>query len=187
MHEILLVQDSGSLDDVLENKRINDWLTGLAPHPKRQNLPHGADAEIVDIDNPYNFLAISTDTIGEEIEAGLYSDPYAIGWVTVMANFSDLAAVGATPLGFLLSVSWPKHASISYIAGVRDGISDACRECQTYVIGGDTNSSRELSLTGCAVGLVPKERLVTRTGMQPGDIIYLTHPAGAGNLSAARF
>jgi thiamine-monophosphate kinase len=54
----------------------------------------------------------------------------------------------------------------------------------TFVLGGDTNQGKELFLSGCALGRVPKESTVTRKGAQPGDKLFLTGPAGIGNVFA---
>ena len=56
-----------------------------------------------------SILAITTDSIVEEIRLGLYDDPYLIGWMIVMVNLSDLAAVGADPLGILISEIFPNN------------------------------------------------------------------------------
>jgi thiamine-monophosphate kinase len=54
----------------------------------------------------------------------------------------------------------------------------------TYVLGGDTNHARELFLSGCAVGIVPRGMMLTRKGAKLGDKLYLTRFAGLGNVFA---
>jgi thiamine-monophosphate kinase len=174
-----------SLDLVEENKRLNQWIELFKRHPEQINSPHGSDAELIPIAEGANLLAASTDTICEEISFGLYQEPYTIGWITVMANLSDLAAVGAYPIGLLISVSWPKDTTQNFKREIAHGIQEACEKIGTYLIGGDTNETPIISLTGCALGVLKKDDMVTRIGLKPGDFIYISYPAGLGNLMAA--
>ena len=78
-------------------------------------------------------LAVTTDSIVEEIEMGIYKDPYLIGWMTVMVNMSDLAAVAAAPVGILISEIITDFLDESFKTKLHEGINDACKECSTYV------------------------------------------------------
>jgi len=89
------------LNEILENKIINNLIAGFERSPNQLNHPHESDAEIIQLGNIK--LAITTDSISEEISTGLYDDPYLIGWMIVTVNISDLAAVGAIPIGILIS------------------------------------------------------------------------------------
>jgi thiamine-monophosphate kinase len=173
------------MDEVLENQIIGRIAKAFQPPPHRLNRIHEADAEIIDLGGGSDkYLAITTDALVEEVSSGLYDDPYLIGWMLATVNFSDLAAVGADPLGLLITVTYSPRQDEAYIGRLAEGISDACRELKTFVLGGDTNEGRELQLSGCAVGLVPKDRTVSRMGAKTGDKIYLTGPAGIGNVFA---
>lgn len=68
---------------------------GFARSHLQCNQRHESDAELIRLPGSRSVLALTTDAISEEIESGLYADPYLIGWMTVMVNASDLAAVGA--------------------------------------------------------------------------------------------
>ncbi len=174
------------LKDIIENKIINDLTKSFLRSPKQLNKVHEADAEIIQIDNsPYD-LAITIDTISEEIKTGLYSDPYQIGWMSVMVNMSDLAAVGAFPLGIVISQILPKKIPNEYLDKIQKGINDACKKCRTFVLGGDTNFGDELIISGCAVGTVEKEKYLKRIGCKVRDKIYVTGKVGNGNAFAAQ-
>jgi thiamine-monophosphate kinase len=150
------------------------------------NKVHETDAEIIKLDNsPYD-LAITIDTISEEIKTGLYSDPYQIGWMSVMVNMSDLAAVGASPLGIVISQILPKYISEEYLENIQNGITDACRKCGTFVLGGDTNFGDELIISGSAIGTVEKGKYLKRIGFKADDKIYVTGKVGNGNAYAAQ-
>ena len=174
------------LKDIIENKIINDLTKSFHRSPKQLNKVHETDAEIIELENsPYN-LAITIDTISEEIKTGLYSDPYQIGWMSVMVNMSDLAAVGASPLGIVISQIFPQNISGEEIKIIQDGINDACKKCGTFVLGGDTNFGDELIISGCAIGTVEKGKYLKRVGCKAGNKIYVTGKVGTGNAFAAQ-
>ena len=105
-----------------------------------------------------------------------------------MAALADLAAVGADPVGLLLSVGLPPHETASVQEGVARGAADACAEAGTFVLGGDTNTSVRLCVGGTGVGLVPEGEALRRVGMRAGDLLYASGPLGLGSaLAAARW
>ena len=97
------------LDEILENKIINNLINGFERSPVQLNKPYESDSEIILLGNIK--LTVTTDSISEEISTGLYDDPYLIGWMIVTVNISDLAAVGAKPIGILISEIIPKDFS----------------------------------------------------------------------------
>jgi len=88
---------------VRENALVESLVRALPRSSLQRNGVGESDAELVRLPGSDLLLAITNDAIVEEIEIGLYRDPYLIGWVTVVASASDLAAVGADPVGILLS------------------------------------------------------------------------------------
>ncbi|MCJ7555021.1 MAG: thiamine-phosphate kinase [Ignavibacteriaceae bacterium] len=172
------------LKDIIENKIINDLTKSFHRSPKQLNKVHETDAEIIKLDNsPYD-LAITIDTISEEIKTGLYSDPYQIGWMSVMVNMSDLAAVSAAPIGLVISQILPNELSEEYLDKIQSGINDACNKCGTFVLGGDTNFGDELIISGCAIGTIEKGKYLKRVGCKAGDKIYTSGTVGTGNAYA---
>jgi len=170
------------MDEIVENAVIRSWAGNFRRSPRQANRLHESDAELVEIPgDDGRYLAVTIDTVAEEIAEGLYRDPLTIGWVTANANLSDLAAVGAEPLGLVLSASMPPGPQEERIAGIARGVEEACRVHGVYVLGGDTNTAAEVSLTACALGLVPREKAMRRVGLRPGDILYATGGMGAGN------
>jgi thiamine-monophosphate kinase len=170
------------LDEILENKIINNLISGFKRSPLQLNKPHESDAEIIQLGNQK--LAITTDSISEEISTGLYDDPYLIGWMIVTVSISDLAAVGAKPLGILISEIIPKNFSDEKIMQLQKGISDACKKYGTYVLGGDTNEGEKLVLTGTAIGIINSEKIFSRVGCNVGDALFSSGKLGIGNAYA---
>jgi len=126
------------MDEILENAAIDAWAGAFRRAPSRANAPHESDAELLEIESlPDRYLAITIDTVAEEIATGLYRDPFTMGWVTVMASLSDLAAVGADPVGVVVSVSAPPGRDAGFVDGARRGMEEACCSVGTFVLGGD--------------------------------------------------
>lgn len=176
------------MEKIIENININTWVQRFLRFKKQLNKPHEADAELIEIPEVKDhYLAVTIDTVAEEITTGLYQDPYTVGWVSVMASMSDLAAVGAEPLGMVISASVTPDQGQEFSSSVAQGIEEACRSLDVFVLGGDTNISPITSLTCCAFGLVPREKVITRIGCKFDEGVYITGFAGMGNaLGLAR-
>jgi thiamine-monophosphate kinase len=170
------------LEEILENSIINTWAKHFLHAPHQINRSHETDAELIaSPGDERNYLAITIDTVSEEITEGLYKDPYTMGWVTVMVSLSDLAAVGADPLGLVISVCIEPNRDKSFAGRVADGMNDACQKMNVFILGGDTNFTPTIALTGCAFGLVPRDKLLTRKGCKHGDSVFITSGIGMGN------
>jgi len=173
-------------EEILENKAIDAWARHFARPRFQVNKPHESDAELVEMGDGSSLLAVTIDTVSEEIAQGLYRDPFTMGWVTVMASLSDLAAVGARPLGLVISVSLEPDREGSFRDGIAEGMAAACRALGVFILGGDTNTARETSLTGCAFGFVPRGEKLMRIGCRPQDAVFLSGGAGRGNALGLR-
>ncbi len=165
-----------------EHQLIAKITKGFSRSPLQLNQCHESDAELVQLPEHGPTIAITTDSIVEEVLSGLYTDHYLIGWMAVMASASDLAAVGADPLGIVMSQSLPELQE-EELQALQSGIRDATEIAKISLLGGDVNMSPHLSLTATAIGIV-HDRAMTRIGAKPGDIIALTGKAGIGNLFA---
>jgi thiamine-monophosphate kinase len=159
-------------------------VSGLARSPRQIHGVHESDAELIRLPGGNRVLAATTDTLVEEIESGLYADPGLIGWMTVMANLSDLAAVGAEPLGLLLNLTIAHDTTPEFVASFRRGVDAACSVAGTAVLGGDTNFSKHLQCGGTAIGLIPDGDSLTRMGAAPGEAVFSSGPLGAGSAFA---
>jgi thiamine-monophosphate kinase len=148
------------------------------------NRRHESDAELVRIPGTSTVLAVTTDAISEEIESGLYADPYLIGWMTVLVNASDLAAVGAAPLGILLNQTLPTGMADGELDALQRGLREAAGACALPVLGGDTNAGPRLHMGACAIGLIAQGNLLTRIGAAPGDHLFASGPLGLGGAFA---
>lgn len=100
-------------------------------------------------------------------------------------NLSDLAAVGARPVGCLLAVSWPEDLGEEVARRVGAGLLAAEREHGCPLLGGDTDvgpSPLRLSLTAIGTCASP----VLRSGGREGDLLFVSGPLGGAAAAVAR-
>ncbi len=105
---------------------------------------------------------------------------YDMGFKAVTVNVSDLAAMGAEPLGFLLAIALPKDLDIDSFKEILEGVLKACDYYEIPLIGGDTNESSEIIITGTALGLT--EKPIMKDTYQKGDLIAVTGDIGLAAL-----
>lgn len=172
------------IDEVAENRRLTRWADLLPRAPGQVGGIHESDAELVPLLDG-RLLALTVDTVEEEVRLGLYADPRTAGRVAVAAALSDLAAVGAEPLGLLLSVTLPREETDAVQEAVARGVSEAATAGGTFVLGGDTNEGSALAVGCTAAGFVPREGVLRRLGASPGDAVFCSGPLGLGAARAA--
>ncbi|MBU0994352.1 MAG: hypothetical protein KJ737_17815 [Proteobacteria bacterium] len=172
------------MNEISEMALISKFAKILPRSPYSVNQTHTSDSEILDVGLDTNYLAVTTDIISEEITEGLYSDPHFMGWMAMVVNLSDIAAVGAKPIGMLLSMTVSPDWDKDFIEKIIQGMAEACHVHECGSIGGDYNTGVP-ALGATALGLVDKNSVMKRIGMNPGDLVYLTGPAGLGNAFVA--
>jgi thiamine-monophosphate kinase len=112
--------------------------------------------------------------------------PDLIGRKLLRVNLSDLAAKGATPLGYLMTVSAPRGTPDAWFAGFAAGLAADQVEFVVTLLGGDTTSTPgPISLSLTIVGHVAPGRMVRRAGARAGDGIWVTGTIGDGALGLA--
>lgn len=112
--------------------------------------------------------------------------PALVGRKLLRVNLSDLAAKGAVPLGYLMTVAAPRHTPDHWFAGFAAGLAQDQALFGATLLGGDTTSTPgpvALSLT--ALGHVAPGTMVRRAGAQPGDGVWVTGSIGDGALGLA--
>ena len=166
---------------ILENEDIKLIAGPFSRASYQLNAILESDAELIQFDND-KILAMTYDAIVEEIEEGLYTNNYQIGWMAITISVSDLAAVGAKVLGLLLDLKMPKEFGDTDLNELQRGINDACKFYGCHVLGGDTNTNSTLQLGSSALGFC--EYKITRKGMQVSDALYVSDKVGLGSSYA---
>jgi thiamine-monophosphate kinase len=112
--------------------------------------------------------------------------PDLVGRKLLRVNLSDLAAKGATPLGYLMTVSTPRGTPDAWFVGFAAGLAQDQREYGITLLGGDTTSTPgPISLSLTILGHVASGQAVRRAGARPGDGIWVTGTIGDGALGLA--
>lgn len=103
-------------------------------------------------------------------ELGLLSN-YDLGWYLAGANLSDIAAMGALPVGLLSVIRYPKNLDDTDFTAVLEGIRDCCSSVGASNDGGDIGTAERLILSASAFGVVEPANLLRRSGAKPGQVI----------------
>ncbi len=139
----------------------------------------GDDCALLSIPDGFE-LAVTTDTMVENVHFFAGADPEQLGHKLLAVNLSDLAAMGAKPISVTLALTLPK-VDESWLTAFVHGFLNLAERYSVDLIGGDTTSG-PLTLTVQAMGLVPKGRALLRSTAQPGDFIYMTGCLGDAGL-----
>ncbi len=129
------------------------------------------DCEIIELGD--KTLLVSIDTSSEGADFPTEAPPAEIGYFSTALSLSDIAACGGDPLGVLVSCSIPPYFA-DKIPALYEGIGDAVVDAGTFLLGGDTNSAGELSLSVVSIGLAKPESVLRRHQAQEGDLIAVT-------------
>lgn len=114
-------------------------------------------------------LAVSTDTLVAGVHFPQPCDPFLLGQRALAVSVSDLAAMGAEPLGFTLALTLPE-ADPAWLEGFARGLSQMAGQCAIALVGGDTTRG-PLSLTLSVFGQLPAGQALIRAGARPGDLL----------------
>ena len=118
-------------------------------------------------------IVVTTDPVPPPAAAviGGDTDPYWMGWLLVVINASDLAAAGASPLGFLSAIECPREYPISQFERLLSGIKDACANEGLSFCGGNLREAEKVAAVGTAIGWTPGRKPLQRSGGEPGDLV----------------
>jgi len=123
-------------------------------------------------------LALSTDSLVAGVHFPHPCDPVLLGQRALAVSVSDLAAMGAEPLGFTLALTLPEAES-AWLEGFARGLSQMAQACAIALVGGDTTRG-PLSLTLTVFGQVPAGQALTRGGARSGDLLCVGGSLGDG-------
>jgi thiamine-monophosphate kinase len=104
----------------------------------------------------------------------------------LVANLSDLAAMGARPLGFVFALAAPPDLEIRIFDGLLAGLLEEAETHGCPLIGGNLSRARQTSVAICAQGSVKRGRALLRSSARPGDRIFVTGTLGGAALEVAR-
>jgi selenide,water dikinase len=116
----------------------------------------------------------------------IVDDPYDFGRIAAANAFSDIYAMGATPLFALNLVGWPRDTLPYEVLGeVLRGGGEIAREAGAFVLGGHSVDDPEPKYGMVVIGDAHPNRILTLARARAGDVLVLTKPIGTGVLSTA--
>jgi thiamine-monophosphate kinase len=135
---------------------------------------------------PNRELVLTADAMVGGVHFLADDPPDLVGRKLLRVNLSDLAAKGAVPLSYLMTVSTPKGTPEAWFAGFAAGLAQDQAFYGVTLLGGDTTSTPgPISLSLTIIGHVLPGTAVQRSGARPGDEIWVTGTIGDGALGLA--
>ncbi|WP_319420025.1 thiamine-phosphate kinase [Pleurocapsa sp. FMAR1] len=144
----------------------------------------GDDGAVLGI-TPGKSLVVTTDVLVDGVH---FSDrtttAFDVGWRAAAANLSDLAAMGANPLGITVGLSLPGEKAVDWVEKLYQGMKACLEVYGTSIVGGDICRSAVTSIAITAFGEVLPTRIIRRSNAKPGDVIVITglHGLSRGGL-----
>ncbi len=146
------------------------------------NLGIGDDCALIK-PSPGEEIAITSDMLVEGRHFFADASPEQLGRKALAVNLSDLAAMGAKPLGFTLAIAMPA-VNTEWLEAFSKGLLAIAKEFACPLIGGDTTAG-PLTLSITAIGSIPMQAAIRRSGAQIGDDIWVSGAVGDARLALA--
>lgn len=124
-------------------------------------------------------IVTSVDTFVEDVHfARSTMSAFHVGYRALAANISDLAAMGATPAFYLASIVIPKSWPMEEVTQIFTGMQELARYYTMDLIGGDTVSGSELTLSITVIGYTDRNKARYRSFSEAGDVAFVTGTLG---------
>jgi thiamine-monophosphate kinase len=137
------------------------------------SLPFGDDVAGINI-GERKCAILKSDMLVDMTDAPRQMTDWQKGRKAVVATASDFASKGVKPIALLTSVGIPRKFSRNQIIEVAKGIEAGAKEYDTHIIGGDIAETSNLIIDCMGFGITRKDRLISRCGANPGDILAVT-------------
>jgi thiamine-monophosphate kinase len=127
-------------------------------------------------------IVVTTDALVEGVHFLADDPPHTIAQKALRVNLSDLAAKGATPAGFVLSLAL-RNAEETWLAAFASGLGEDASGFNCPLLGGDTVSTPgPLMISITAFGRIAAGTMIRRSGAKPGDYVVVTGTIGDAAL-----
>jgi thiamine-monophosphate kinase len=163
-----------------EDRLIARYFKPLAKHPGAFAL--GDDAAALAPPAGHD-LVLTVDGIVAGVHFFPDDPPETVAKKALRVNLSDLAAKGARPLGFLLTLALPKGTGDAWLAAFARGLGEDAEAFGCPLLGGDTvRTLGPVAISIAAFGAVPHGKMVRRAGAKAGDRVLVTGTIGDAAL-----
>jgi len=137
---------------------------------------HGPGDDAVEVDGRDVLVCTDLITFERHFPRGMSFEQF--GWTAAAVNLSDIASMGARPLGVLIAAALPGDCDESDLYDLVSGADQCAEFCETHIIGGDTKEGPGV-VAGTALGTTDGRPPLTRYGAAPGDIVAVTGALGS--------
>lgn len=168
------------LEDVGE-RALLDLARDICEKGHPVSIGVGDDGAAVEIEE--GELVVTTDMLIEGVHFSSDIPIEQMGSKAVIVNLSDLAAMGAKPLGLVYSIGVQKDKEVSFISELLRGMNSTARSYDAHLVGGDLNEAEEVIISGTAFGWAAEDELLKRSGAGAGDVIGVTGELGAATAA----
>jgi thiamine-monophosphate kinase len=128
-------------------------------------------------------LVLKADALVEGVHFLGADPPDLVARKLLRVNLSDLAAKGATPLGYLLTTALPPRCDDDWLAAFTAGLAADQAEFGIALLGGDSDATPgPICLSVTALGTLPRGSMVQRRGARAGDAVWVSGTIGDGAL-----
>ncbi len=165
-----------SLKEVGERHLIENIMSVIRPSPG--TIGTKDDAAVIPVNG--DVVACSDIvTFERHMPTGMSFEKF--GWTAAAVNFSDLAAMGARPIGILASLAMPEDMDESELYDIMSGLDQCAEFVGTTIVGGDTKPGNGM-ISCTALGTMEGRRPMMRNGANIGDLVAVT--GGLGGAAA---
>ncbi len=134
----------------------------------------GDDGAVLELE-PNKKLIVTTDVLVDQVHfSDRTTSAFDVGWRSATANLSDLAAMGAVPMGITVGLSLPGDVAVSWVEELYRGLHSCLSRYQTPIVGGDITRSESINIAITALGQVTPQRIIRRSNARVGDAIIIT-------------
>lgn len=144
----------------------------------------GDDAAVLET-LPNKSLIVTTDMLIDGVHfSNVTTSPEDAGWRAAAANLSDLAAMGATPVGITVGLGLPPDVTVNWVERLYQGMTECLAKYHVKIVGGDIVRSPITTLAITAFGQAHPDFIIRRATAQPEDVIVVTgtHGGSRGGL-----
>jgi thiamine-monophosphate kinase len=169
--------DEITLRDLTEDRFLEEILDGL-PVGRNVLAGPGDDCAVVQAAGSRELLLLKTDCVVEGIHYLPEHEPARVGWKALCRALSDVGAMGGEPLHALVTIFTPTTARVAYWKEFYKGLGKAAKKFGVGIVGGETTRAKQAAVAVSLTGRVEAGRLLTRSGGQPGDRLFVTGMLG---------
>ena len=146
-----------------------DEITKGLPTPAQVSVGVGDDCAVFE---PLGQVAVSTDAMIEDVHfRRAWSGPHDVGRKAVASTIADAEAMGARPIGVVISLSAPADTPVEWVREFASGVRAECELAGAALLGGDTSKGAHIGIVTTVLADLEGRVPILRSGAQPGDLV----------------